>query len=61
MRAFDLEHAEVRWPYNVYLDGVLIEQIDGVVHAGSLSCLVESKDYQRRINVEPMKVEKSTA
>jgi hypothetical protein len=32
LRAFQLEGAEVRWPYSVRIDGGEIEQIDGVVY-----------------------------
>ncbi|HZI11836.1 MAG TPA: hypothetical protein VE153_15740, partial [Myxococcus sp.] len=31
LRAFQLEGAEVTWPYEVRRDGVLLEQIDGAV------------------------------
>ncbi|WP_375771961.1 restriction endonuclease [Archangium gephyra] len=44
LRAFQLEGAEVTWPYRVYRNGVLLEQIDGVVYFDGVSCLVECKD-----------------
>lgn len=44
LRAFQLEGAEVTWPYRVYRNGVLLEQIDGVVYFDGLTCLVESKN-----------------
>ena len=44
LRAFQLDVAEVRWPYRVKLFGEEVEQIDGVVYCSGLSCLIESKD-----------------
>lgn len=54
LRAFQLEGAEVIWPYDVTERGEVIEQIDGVVYYEGLSCLIEAKDVQDRINVEPI-------
>jgi hypothetical protein len=54
LRGFELEGAEVIWPFNVQLIGETVEQIDGAVYHGGLSCLVESKDYSEPINVEPI-------
>ena len=57
LRAFELEQAEVTWPYQVSLLGSTVEQIDGAVYAvhhGSLWCLVEAKDTAEKINVEPI-------
>jgi len=45
LRAFQLDGAEVKWPYTVQLFGSQIEQIDGAIYYGGLSCLVESKDF----------------
>ncbi len=50
LRAFQLEGAEVIWPYRVYLEGVLVEQIDGVLYFDGLSCLVEFKDVTRPVD-----------
>ena len=44
LRAFQLEGADVRWPYSVSLYEEEIEQIDGVVYTGGISCLIECKD-----------------
>lgn len=44
LRAFELNGAQVRWPYLVSLRGQVIEQIDGAVYAANLACLVEAKD-----------------
>ncbi|MBV9109477.1 MAG: hypothetical protein JO306_08740 [Gemmatimonadetes bacterium] len=54
IRAFDLEHAPVRWPYQVTYPQRfgIVEQIDGVVYLGDRAFLVESKDV-----TEPMAVE----
>lgn len=50
LRAFQLEGAEVTWPYRVYQEGVLLEQIDGVVYFDGLACLVEFKDVTRPVD-----------
>lgn len=52
LRAFQLDGAEVKWPYRVKLFGEEIEQIDGVVYYSGLSCLVESKDFADKTNVD---------
>jgi hypothetical protein len=44
LRAFQIEGAEIRWPYKVRMDGAEIEQIDGVIYSDGLACLVECKD-----------------
>jgi hypothetical protein len=61
LRAFELEGAEVRYPFSVptstlasYNKGNDLEQIDGVVYVNGLACLVECKDYQKAINFEPI-------
>lgn len=54
LRAFELEGADVRWPYSVSLYEEEIEQIDGVVYTGGISCLIECKDTAQRTNVEPI-------
>jgi hypothetical protein len=55
LRAFQLDGAEVTWPYEVSLFGEeVIEQIDGAVHCVGLSCLVESKDLGAAVNFEPI-------
>jgi hypothetical protein len=51
IRAFELEGAEVTYPYTV--KGVK-EQIDGAVYTGQLSCLIESKDQLAPIAIEPI-------
>lgn len=54
LRAFQLEGAEVRWPYSVRIDGGEIEQIDGVVYSDGLACLIECKDEAKEVNVDPI-------
>lgn len=56
LRAFQLEGADIVWPFPVELFEEKVEQIDGVIHLpGSvMSVLVESKDYQERLNIDPI-------
>jgi len=54
LRAFQLEGAEVRWPYSVKMDEGAVEQIDGVVYSDGLACLVECKDQVEKVNFEPV-------
>lgn len=54
LRAFELDGAEVRWPYVVSLAGRVVEQIDGAVYAANLSCLVETKDTAEPVGFEPV-------
>ena len=54
LRTFQLEGAEVRWPFSVRIDEDEIEQIDGVVYSDGLACLVECKDTKNPVNVEPI-------
>jgi hypothetical protein len=51
LRAFELDGAEVRWPFEVKVDGETVEQIDGAVYAGHLAFLVESKDSAGALDV----------
>lgn len=52
LRAFELDGARVRWPYTVDIHGHVVEQIDGAVYAGGLSCLVEAKDTSGAVSFE---------
>lgn len=55
IRAFELDGAEVRYPYNVRLFEEEIEQIDGAIHISGLSCLVESKDFEdKKVDIAPV-------
>jgi hypothetical protein len=56
--AFELdpdESATVRYPYEVRLFGEKVEEIDGAVHLQGLSCLVESKDWGKNVEIEDPK------
>jgi hypothetical protein len=44
LRAFQINGAEVRWPFNVKINKEIVEQIDGAVYAAGLSCIIEAKD-----------------
>jgi hypothetical protein len=52
LRAFQLDGAQVRWPYRVQLFGEEVEQIDGAIYCAGISCLVESKDFADKTNVD---------
>lgn len=54
LRAFQLNGAEVRWPYSVRMDGQEVEQIDGVIYTQGIACLIECKDKSTRVNIEPI-------
>ena len=59
VRLFELDGAIVKYPYTVSqktMEGKqeLIEQIDGIIYTGSLSCIIECKDENRVTNVEPV-------
>lgn len=52
LRAFELDQAIVRYPFSVNLFEDDIEQIDGVVHTGTVSALIECKNTGSPLNVE---------
>lgn len=55
VRAFQLNDADVRWPYSVRAEsGEELEQIDGTVHIRGISFLAESKDYEGDVPVAPI-------
>lgn len=59
LRAFQLEGAEVTWPYHVeaehpYAPRRKLEQIDGIVCFDGLSCLVECKHHRRPMDITPI-------
>lgn len=61
LRAFELEKAEVVYPYGVpypnsIIEGeTIVEQIDGVIYHDNLIVLTESKDYtDQKIDIEPL-------
>jgi len=51
LRAFELDGAEVRWPFTVTMADETVEQIDGAVYAANLSCIVEAKDTAAPIDI----------
>ena len=53
LRAFQLEGAVVRWPYRVKLDDEVVEQIDGAISLGSHHIIIECKDWDKGISIEP--------
>lgn len=53
LRAFELEEADIRWPYSIKIDGDVVEQIDGAIHINDLHILIECKDYTNNVNIEP--------
>ncbi|RKG94091.1 restriction endonuclease [Corallococcus terminator] len=50
LRAFEIEGAEVTWPFSVRRDGQELEQIDGAVRDDGLSCLVEAKHWAEKVD-----------
>lgn len=55
LRSFELEGADVTWPYSINLDdgAGVVEQIDGAFHFDNYHVLTECKDYSNNVNVEP--------
>jgi hypothetical protein len=55
IRMFELDKAQVTWPYPVDIfDGQAKEQIDGAVRFGGSHWLVESKDEDDKIAIDPI-------
>lgn len=55
VRMFELDMADVTWPYTVHLfDGTANEQIDGVARFGGLHWVIESKDENENIAIDPI-------
>lgn len=59
IRAFELEGAAVEYPFEVPFPGDgenndTFEQIDGAVYTESFFCLVESKAWEKTIDVKPI-------
>lgn len=55
LRAFQLDGAEVKFPYSVRLFDEEVEQIDGAIHCLGISCLVESKDFtEKKVDIAPI-------
>lgn len=51
IRMFELDGAEVRWPFEVKIGDETVEQIDGAVYLDHLAFLVESKDSSIALDV----------
>ena len=51
LRAFELDGATVRWPYEVSISDHVVEQIDGAIYAANLACLIEAKDTAAPVTV----------
>ena len=54
LQAFNLDGGAVRWPYPVEIENEVVEQIDGFVHIGRFSCIVESKHTERPVAIAPL-------
>ncbi len=65
LRAFELEGAVVGYPFQVVVpkkqkasedepSAQPDEQIDGVIYVDGLHCLVESKDWSKPVNIDPI-------
>ena len=54
IRSFELEGAEVAYPFTVQMGGMIVEQIDGAVHTNGRSCLIECKDQAGTVNIDPI-------
>jgi hypothetical protein len=54
LRAFQLEGAEVSWPFTIKNEGEEIEQIDGIVYTDGIACLIECKDVAARVKIDPI-------
>jgi len=49
-----LEGFDVTYPYSVRVGGTIVEQIDGAIYTDGLSCLVECKDQDSNIAIDPV-------
>jgi Restriction endonuclease len=54
VRAFELEAAAVTYPFSVQLGGTVVEQIDGAIYSDGLACLIECKDQDGNIAIDPV-------
>lgn len=63
LRAFQLEGAEVSWPYEVHLPQTTyrLEQIDGAIYFDGVSCLVECKAQRKKKNLDAVPIIKLKA
>lgn len=54
LRGFELEGAQVVYPYEVYKQQEIIEQIDGLIFWQNYVALVECKDVSKPTNFDPI-------
>jgi hypothetical protein len=54
VRAFQLDNATVRWPYETEIDGEVVEQIDGAIVVDGIHCLIECKDESKPLPIAPV-------
>jgi Restriction endonuclease len=54
LQAFNLDGGTVRRPYPVEIENEVVEQIDGFVHIGRFSCVVESKQTEKAVAIAPL-------
>jgi DNA-binding XRE family transcriptional regulator len=54
LRAFELENAEVEYPFAVQLPNGINEQLDGTIYAKGISAIIECKDSNSSKNFEPI-------
>lgn len=54
LRSFQLDGAQVKWPFQVEVLEEEVEQIDGVIYSSGLAFLVESKDLAEPVAIDPI-------
>jgi hypothetical protein len=54
LRCFEIDGAEVTYPYEVEILNKVVEQIDGAIYYKGVNCLIESKDYTSAIDITPI-------
>lgn len=54
LRCFELEGSEVVYPYDVYKQDSVVEQIDGILFWDNFVVLVECKDVKSSVNFDPI-------
>lgn len=52
-RAFELEKANVEYPYTVKVQDKISEQIDGLISVDGIHCLIECKNQVESVDFEP--------
>jgi hypothetical protein len=54
LRAFELDGAEITWPFSIREGKNTLEQMDGVIYVHGLALICEAKDYESDLNFEPI-------